>query len=111
MQNLLDNAIKHTPTGGKVKLELGENHRGVQVKVVDTGPGIPQDKQSFIFERYNKLVPSAKGVSPGTGLGLAIVKKILELHETTIEVQSKVNQGAAFSFSLPSYTQHELALS
>ncbi|MEL6631627.1 MAG: HAMP domain-containing sensor histidine kinase [Bacteroidota bacterium] len=108
IQNLLDNAIKHTPSGGEVKLELAENHQGVQVRVVDTGPGIPKDKQSFIFERYNKLA-NAKGGN-GTGLGLAIVKKILELHETTIEVQSKVNQGASFSFSLPSYSQHELAM-
>ncbi|MEL6865252.1 MAG: ATP-binding protein, partial [Bacteroidota bacterium] len=102
LQNLIDNAIKFTPAHGKVTLELVNRNDAVEVKVADTGPGIPAQEQSFIFERYHRLkTGEIKASGSGAGLGLAIVKKILEIHNASIEVISKPNQGAAFLFQLP----------
>lgn len=105
LQNLLDNAIKFTPEGGKVILQLDNNEEGVMVRVLDTGPGIPPEKQSFIFERYQRGKSPNDMPNEGVGLGLAIVKKILELHETHINVRNLKTQGAEFFFSLPAYKQ------
>ncbi len=103
LQNLMDNAIKYTPKGGKINVSIKNTKKGVQVKVKDNGPGIPKQEQSYIFERYRKAKATRSKVN-STGLGLAIVKKILELHNVTIQVQSKVNEGTAFVFQLPVYT-------
>ncbi|MEM7659079.1 MAG: HAMP domain-containing sensor histidine kinase [Bacteroidota bacterium] len=103
LQNLLDNALKFTPEGGRVKIQLSNSEAaGVQVRVADSGPGIPEEEQSHIFDRYqrgSRTGPQAKGA----GLGLAIVKKILELHDARIRVQSQLNEGTAFWFELPGY--------
>ena len=102
IQNLMDNALKFTPEGGKVSIILREQDHSVEVRIADTGQGIPESEQSAIFERYRKAAASG---TPGTGagLGLAIAKKILELHDATIRVQSKLNEGTAFWFQLPAY--------
>ncbi len=102
MQNLMDNALKFTPRDGKVSINLLEDGKNqVKIKISDTGPGIPKEEQSYIFERYHKSTNAA--TNTGAGLGLAIVKKILEIHNSTIEIQSKPNQGASFLFNLPVY--------
>ncbi len=103
MQNLMDNALKFTPKDGAVKIGLHALDKSVEIKVSDTGPGIPENEQSFIFERYNKN-QAVEGNKLGTGLGLAIVKKILDIHNSTIEVISQPNKGATFFFQLPVYT-------
>lgn len=97
LQNLVDNALKHTPSNGSITIELKPNQDHLEVIVADTGLGIKEDELPYIFERYRKG-PAAK---TGLGLGLAIVKKILELHESSISVQSQLNKGTAFRFSLP----------
>lgn len=99
IQNLMDNAIKFTPTKGKITLHLAPSLEGVLIKVEDTGKGISEEEQSVIFERYHKA--GATKQNAGAGLGLAIAKKILELHDATIRVQSKLNEGTAFMFQLP----------
>lgn len=99
IQNLMDNALKFTPSGGKVTIGLRNLGQSVEVRIVDTGKGISPEMQSYIFERYQKS--NASSNAQGTGLGLAIVKKILELHDATIQVQSKLHQGTAFMFQLP----------
>ncbi len=104
IQNLMDNALKFTPAGGKVKIELVGNPQGVEVQIADNGPGIPEDKQAFIFERYRQAT-NEKEKGQGVGLGLAIVRKILELHNATIQVQSKLNEGTVFMFQLPAYSE------
>ncbi|MFT4758898.1 MAG: signal transduction histidine kinase [Paraglaciecola sp.] len=102
IQNLMDNALKFTPNGGKIQLDLRPLNDSVEIKIVDNGPGISEEQQAYIFERYNKA--NRKGEQTGgAGLGLAIVKKILELHDATIRVQSQLNQGTAFMFQLPAY--------
>lgn len=103
LQNLMDNALKFTPPGGEVKIVLRELEKNVEVRIADTGPGIPESEQSAIFERYRRVSTSPQQPSAGAGLGLAIVKKILELHGATIRVQSRMNEGAAFVFQLPAY--------
>ena len=102
IQNLIDNALKFTPRGGQVTLELDSLDQHVEIKIADNGPGIAEEEQRFIFERYNKSSRQSKSAS-GLGLGLAIVKKILELHDASIRVQSRLNEGTAFMFQLPAY--------
>jgi signal transduction histidine kinase len=96
-QNLLDNAIKFTPEGGKIEIALSKDPKGVRVEVADNGPGIPKEELPFVFDRYHK---AGQANGSGAGLGLAIVKKILEIHGSKIEVQSTYGQGTKFSFVL-----------
>lgn len=100
IQNLMDNALKFTPEGGEVRIQLQSLENTVEVKIADNGPGISEQEQSYIFERYQK---TAASTNTGAGLGLAIVKKILELHDASIRVQSQLNKGTAFMFQLPAY--------
>lgn len=99
-QNLLDNAFKFTPTGGQISIALEKTKLDVMVKVTDTGVGIAPEEQAFVFERYKQL--DSKNVQKkGMGIGLAIVKKIIELHQSTIEVFSEQGKGTVFTFALP----------
>jgi len=102
IQNLMDNALKFTPEGGTITIDLGTMEEGVEVKIVDSGQGIPEEEQAHIFERYRQSSTKSKS-SKGAGLGLAIVKKILDIHNATIRVHSRPNQGATFFFALPAY--------
>lgn len=104
IQNLMDNALKFTPEGGSVTIALEEMDKTVEVKIADTGPGIPENEQSFIFERYRQSERVNHEKQQGAGLGLAIVKKILELHDATIRVNSRLNEGTTFLFQLPAYS-------
>ena len=103
IQNLMDNALKFTPNGGTITLSLSHNEENVECTVKDTGMGISEQDQTYIFERYRKAKPSTKE-NFGAGLGLAIVKKILDIHDASIKVISKPNQGASFQFVLPIYS-------
>ncbi len=100
LQNLMDNAMKFTPAGGKVTIALRAMKSSVELRITDNGPGIPDSEQLAIFERYRKASSVAQP-SAGAGLGLAIAKKILEMHDATIRVQSKLNEGTSFMFQLP----------
>jgi signal transduction histidine kinase len=98
--NLLDNAVKHTPSGGKVKVIAKEvNQRRVEVTVTDTGSGIPPEDLPRIFERFYQVNKSRAG--RGVGLGLAIAKEIIEAHGGSISVESVVGLGTKFTVSLP----------
>jgi signal transduction histidine kinase len=103
LQNLIDNAIKFTGEGGWVKIELQPDEKQIEVKVIDTGIGIPKEEQPFIFDRYWKMNRGHITRQQGSGLGLAIVKRILELHGTSIRVESQVNMGTTFSFQIAIY--------
>lgn len=102
IQNLLDNALKFTPNGGNVSVKLVAHSNRVQVVIQDSGPGIKKENQSLIFERYRQTKTGVE--KEGVGLGLAIVKKIMEIHNSSIKVLSKPNEGTSFSFSLPVYS-------
>ncbi|HPZ07981.1 MAG TPA: ATP-binding protein [Candidatus Eremiobacteraeota bacterium] len=102
--NLLSNAIKFTPEGGKVHLKVYQGKRKLWISIADTGPGIEKSKQEELFKEFKKLkTPDGKEYE-GTGLGLSICKKIITLHGGKIWVQSEVNKGSKFSFSLPVVT-------
>lgn len=101
LQNLMDNALKFTPAGGTVTIRMESDRHNVRISVADTGPGIPEAELPFIFDRYRKGSRTNGGRNSGAGLGLAIVKKILDLHDQTIEIKSRVKEGTSFIFELP----------
>ena len=100
LQNLIENGIKFTAEGGKMNLSVERHHQKVMVRVADSGVGIPTEDLPHIFDRFFR-VSNSRSQPNGAGLGLAIVKKILELHGEQIAVESHVNKGSEFSFSLP----------
>ena len=104
LQNLVDNALRHTPRGGSVTLAIERNGPdALRVVVIDTGSGIAQEHLPHIFERYWRAddAPAAIGHGASAGLGLAIVKRILDLHGSAVRVDSEPRRGTRFEFSLP----------
>jgi two-component system OmpR family sensor kinase len=101
LENLLENAIRHTPVEGSVGVVLRQEQDGVAVEVSDTGSGIREDELPKIFDRFHQLDRSQRDEAGHSGLGLAITKKILELHGSTIRVSSRQGEGTTFTFSLP----------
>jgi two-component system NtrC family sensor kinase len=103
--NLLDNAIKYTPEGGKVAAGLsveGENGSSrATVRVADTGIGIAPDEQVRLFEKFYRTKRGNRSGAAGTGLGLAIVKSVVERHQGKVWVESKPDKGSAFYVTLP----------
>jgi two-component system phosphate regulon sensor histidine kinase PhoR len=100
LMNLVHNAIKFTPTEGKVTLRAARQGRGVVVEVVDTGVGVDPAEVTRIFERFYK-VDKGRNRAEGTGLGLAIARHLLELHGSQLRVVSEVGRGSRFFFALP----------
>jgi signal transduction histidine kinase len=103
MQNLIENSVKFTSEGGVVEVELIEQKDYVSVIVSDSGCGIEKKELENIFNRYNQGNGFNITNKDGLGLGLAIVKKILEVHNTSIDVESTEGRGTKFSFSIPVY--------
>ena len=100
IQNLVHNAIKFCRHGDRITIELDGGKPGeVDVRITDTGRGIPPNDLPHIFDRY--FMGQRSAATDGSGLGLAIVKRIVELHGSTVQATSRVNEGAQFSFSLP----------
>ena len=97
--NLLDNALKFTPQQGEVTLTAAEKGDVVEVRVGDTGAGIPREHLPHVFERFYKVDRSRR--DGGTGLGLAIVKHIVQLHGGDVNVESQEGLGSTFSFTVP----------
>jgi len=100
LMNLLGNAVKFTPNGGRIELAARLADGKVRVEVRDNGPGIPPDEQKRIFEAFYRLRESGKK-SEGTGLGLAITQRLVELHGGELGLDSHLGQGSCFYFSLP----------
>jgi len=99
--NLLHNAIKFTPEGGRIVLSLEEDGESAVVKITDTGEGIAPEDQVHIFERFFKVDKARDRSLGGNGLGLSLVKKIVELHQGSIAVDSKIGMGTTFQIILP----------
>ena len=99
--NLTDNAIKYTPEGGFVKLEISRAGRMARVTVADSGIGIPKADQLHVFDRFYRVDKARARATGGTGLGLSIVKQIVMLHEGTISVTSEEDVGSTFTVELP----------
>jgi len=98
--NLVGNAIKFTPEGGKIELAAEQLGEVVRIEVRDSGPGIPSEEQQRIFEAFHRLRQSDK-TSEGTGLGLAITRRLVELHGGRLGLESKPGSGSCFYFTLP----------
>lgn len=98
--NIFDNAVKYTPEG-KVSLGLTGNNEVVQIRVSDTGPGIPADDIPHLFQKFYRVDNTATRTVGGTGLGLFICKKIVELYSGNIWAESKVGTGSTFYINLP----------
>jgi signal transduction histidine kinase len=104
LQNLLDNAIRHTGSGGEVRVELREQNGMVEVSVLDSGEGIPPEHLPRIFERFyrGEASRSREGMdSAGVGLGLAVAKELVEAHGGRIWAESASARGTRISFTLP----------
>jgi PAS domain S-box-containing protein len=98
--NLVGNAIKFTPEGGKIELAAQQLGEVVRIEVRDSGPGIPSEEQERIFEAFHRLRQSDK-TSEGSGLGLAITRRLVELHGGHLGLDSKPGSGSCFYFTLP----------
>lgn len=99
--NLIDNAIKYTPTNGLITISVKEEKRFVRVDVADNGVGIPEKDLSRLFERFYRVDKARSRELGGTGLGLSIVKHIVSAHHGEISVQSVLGEGSIFSFIIP----------
>jgi len=100
-RNLLDNAIKFSPSGAPVIVRVFRQAGRSGFSVEDLGPGIPRGERDKIFQRFYQVDRSRSKVRPGSGLGLAIVKHIAQLHGATVDVEGEVGQGSTFRVSFP----------
>ncbi len=107
---LLDNAVKYTPEGGNVEVQVEERNGQVALEVRDTGIGIPEDQLPLVFERFHRSDPSR--TRSGAGLGLSIARQIAEAHGGVVEAESTVGKGSTFTLLLPKdfKTDHENSL-
>jgi signal transduction histidine kinase len=99
--NLLDNALRHTPAGGTVTVEVGGEGRNALLRVRDTGRGIPYHDLPHIFERFYVVDRSRSREHAGTGLGLSIARHLVEAHGGTLTAHSTYGRGATFICRLP----------
>lgn len=99
--NLLDNAIRYTPRGGKITISFGQQGEYAYIEVKDTGIGIPEEDMPHLFKRFYRADKARSRSEGGAGLGLAISQRIAELHGGRIEVRSKVREGSTFTVLLP----------
>ena len=98
--NLIGNAVKFTPEGGRIELSASQVDQSVRVEVRDSGPGIPPEEQRRIFEAFYRLTQTDKATE-GTGLGLAITQRLVELHGGKLGLESELGSGSCFYFTLP----------
>jgi two-component system, OmpR family, phosphate regulon sensor histidine kinase PhoR len=101
LTNLLDNALRHTPPGGRITVSLESAPGGVTVSVADTGSGIAPEHLPRIFERFYRADPGRSREEGGTGLGLAIVKHLVEAHGGRVEAQSTLGRGTTIRMFFP----------
>jgi len=99
--NLVGNALKFTPRGSQVFVELASEEAEATIEVRDTGPGIPEAELPRIFERFYRGTNVGEARASGSGLGLAIARSIVEMHGGSIEVESVVGEGTSFRVHLP----------
>ena len=107
LSNLLENAIHYTQAGGIITVQCEAKDTTLLIAVCDNGVGIPEDDQPFVFERFYRVDKDRSRQTGGSGLGLAIVKKALDLHDSTITLESRPGAGTKIIFSLPIVLQPE----
>jgi signal transduction histidine kinase len=100
-QNLLDNAIRYTESGGRVTFRLAKHAYGCKVEIEDTGAGIPEEDINKLTERFYRVNKARSRADGGTGLGLAIVDKLVKLHDGKMEISSELGQGTTITLYFP----------
>jgi signal transduction histidine kinase len=106
--NLLSNAVKFTSIGGKVTVNIEDCQENICIRVKDTGRGIPEDKIDSIFKRFVQVDKSLTRDCEGSGIGLSLVKCLVELHDGTITVESKLGKGTEFVINIPCRLSEEI---
>ncbi len=106
MFNLISNAFKYSPKGRTITVAVSEAAGEVIVTVSDQGYGIPSEKQTLVFSRFENIIHNEALKQPSTGIGLAVVKEVVELHKGSIDLQSTVNEGSTFTIHLPKGKDH-----
>ena len=106
LSNLLTNALRHTEPGGSIQLKAEKQEGIVELRIRDSGPGIPPDELQRVFDRFYRIDKSRQRETGGSGLGLAIAKSIIENHGGTIHAESSPGQGATFVILLPIESKH-----
>lgn len=101
LSNLVENAIKYNVDGGWVRVTLDADHKFFYVKVADSGIGISEEFQEYVFERFYRVDKARSRETGGTGLGLSITKKIVLMHQGAIKLQSKEGEGSTFTVRIP----------
>lgn len=104
LENLIDNALNHTPSNGHIHIPITVRDEKVEFAVSDSGEGIPEEAQSRIFDRFYQVRNEHRG-SGHTGLGLSIAKRIVELHHGELRVESAPGKGTTFRFALPAWRE------
>jgi signal transduction histidine kinase len=99
--NLVDNAVKYTPSGGRVEVIGGSEDSEIVIRIADTGIGIPESKRSRIFERFYRIDKARSKATGGTGLGLSIVRHVAQNHGGRVTVESTPGEGSVFTVHLP----------
>jgi signal transduction histidine kinase len=99
--NLLDNAVRFTPSGGRVTVTASRHDGSVDVAVADTGPGIRAEHLPRVFERFYRVDEARSRDDGGTGIGLAIARSVVEAHGGRIWAESRPGEGSTFTFELP----------
>ena len=101
VRNLVDNAIRYTKPGGRVEVGIGIESGSVEVRVADTGVGIPSRDLGRVFERFYRVDRARSRDTGGTGLGLAIVRHVAENHAGDVSLQSELDRGTIVTVRLP----------
>lgn len=101
LYNLMFNAIKYTPSGGRIKIKTQQDSDVVRVLVTDNGYGIPKHEQDKLFQPYSRVITHETREIEGSGMGLYLVKQIIEHHNGTVYVDSNYGKGSTFGFALP----------
>ncbi len=108
LTNLVSNAVKFTPEGGKIQVTAARLEHCIEVQVEDTGIGIPQEAIAKVFDRFYQVDSSLTRKVGGMGIGLNITKEYIKMHGGEIRVESKLGQGTTFSFTLPLFNDAEV---
>ena len=106
LTNLVGNAIKFTPPGGRIEVSVFHNPAGTSVEVTDTGPGISREEQQRIFDRFHQTETSERRRQGGVGIGLALARELAQLHGGSLTVESEVGEGSTFTLFLQSGKDH-----
>lgn len=106
INNLLSNAFKFTPKGGKIEVTVERNIKEIEIRISDSGIGIPEENIDKIFDRFYQVDGSHTREQEGTGIGLALTKELVELHKGKIEVDSKAGKGTTFIVRIPLGKDH-----